>query len=144
MFRFRVVGIPVTVDSWFLFSMVFVYVLAGSGRAGLFAAVGIGVFTLVHELGHAVTARRYGCTVEIRLNFLMGWAAFSSPRPLSRLARIVISLAGPLAGLVSGLATLTVVHVVGQLDGPSPSGLFVDLWIVFLTVFGRKVRQNAY
>ena len=23
-------------------------------------------------------------------------------------------------------------------------GLFFDLWIVFLTVFGRKVRQNAY
>ena len=129
MFRFRVVGIPVTVDSWFLFSMVFVYVLAGSGRAGLFAAVGIGVFTLVHELGHAVTARRYGCTVEIRLNFLMGWAAFSSPRPLSRLARIVISLAGPLAGLASGLATLTVVHVLmRRLDDPSTVGLLVDLW----------------
>jgi putative colanic acid biosynthesis UDP-glucose lipid carrier transferase len=23
-------------------------------------------------------------------------------------------------------------------------GLLFDLWIIFLTVFGRKVRQNAY
>ena len=129
MFRLRVLGIPVTVDSWFLVSMAFFYVLAGGGRAGLFAAAGIGVFTLIHELGHAVTARHYGCTVDIHLHFLLGWAAFSSPRPLTRAQRIAISLAGPLAGLVPGLATLAVVHA---LIPPGTTRradlLLIDLW----------------
>ena len=129
MFRFRMLGIPVTVDSWFLISMGFIYVLVGGGRAGLLAAAGIAVFTLIHELGHAVTARHYGCTVDIRLNFLMGWAAFSSPRPLSRAQRIAISLAGPLTGLVSGLATLAVVHTLIPPDTKrGASLLLIDLW----------------
>lgn len=129
MFQFRALGIPVTVDGWFLLGMFFIYSWSGGGRAGVFAAGAIAVYTLIHELGHALTARRYGCTVEIRLNLLMGWASFSSPRPLSRVQRVVISLAGPLAGLGSGFATLALVHWLMRRAGDVDTlTLLVDLW----------------
>lgn len=129
MFQFRAFGIPVTVDGWFLLGMFFVYSWSGGGRAGMFAAGAIAVYTLIHELGHALTARRYGCTVEIRLNLLMGWAAFSSPRPLSGRQRVVISLAGPLAGLGSGVLTLAVVHwAMRQVTTVDTVTLLIDLW----------------
>ena len=129
MLRFRAFGIPVTVDTWFLLGMFFIFSLAGGGRPGTFAAVAIAVFTLVHELGHALTARHYGCAVEIRLNFLMGWAAFTSVRPLSRLERIVISLAGPLAGLGAGLITLAAIHTAhARAASPATQLLLADLW----------------
>ena len=129
MFQFRTLGIPVTVDGWFLLGMFFIYSWTGGGRAGMFAAAAIAVFTLIHELGHALTARRYGCTVEIRLNLLMGWASFSSPRPLSRTQRVVISLAGPFAGLASGFATLALVHwLMRRATTEGGITLLVDLW----------------
>ncbi len=129
MFQFRALGIPVTVDGWFLLGMFFIYSWSGGGRAGIFAAVAIAVFTLIHELGHALTARHYGCTVEIRLNLLMGWASFSSVRPLSRTQRVVISVAGPLAGLVSGFAVLGVIHAFAvRVTTDGPFLLLLDLW----------------
>ena len=130
MFRFRALGIPVTVDGWFLVFMLFIYSWSGGGRSGAFAAGAIAVFTLIHELGHAVTARHYGCAVEIRLNMFMGWAAFTSSRPLTRAERIIISLAGPGIELVLGLATLVIVHV-GFTSSTSDSTrlIFAQLWL---------------
>lgn len=128
MFRFRAFGIPVVVDGWFLVFMLFLYSWSGGGRPGIFAAGGIAVFTLIHELGHALTARHYGCDVNIRLNMFLGWAAFTSSRPLTRLERILISLAGPGVELVLGLLTLLVVHLGYTNSTGSTQLLFADLW----------------
>ncbi len=67
---------------------------------GLVAAVG--VFTLVHELGHALAARRFGAESEISLSFLVGWASFRPTRYLSRAERIGITAAGPAIQIVLG------------------------------------------
>ena len=93
--RFSVLGIPVRVDPFFLVGLLMIWSWAGSNRAGLFAALFVGVFTLVHELGHAVTARHFGAASAISLNLLVGWASYASPRPLTRKQRNIISLAGP-------------------------------------------------
>ena len=101
-----VFGIPVTVDPWFLLGLFLFYSISGGGRAGLFTALAIGVFVLVHELGHAVVAQRFGAVAEIRLGLLIGWASYSHPRGLSRLQRNVISFAGPATQFVVAVLTL--------------------------------------
>ena len=63
---------------------------------GLFASV------LVHELGHAVTARLYGVkTLDIRLWFLGGVARLDE-MPRGRGAEAVVAVAGPITSMVIG------------------------------------------
>jgi len=50
---------------------------------------------VLHELGHAVAARRTGAEAEISLNFLAGYASYVPIRKLSRLEQAGISFAGP-------------------------------------------------
>ena len=108
MARFRVLGIPVQVDPWFLLGLFFVYSWSGGDQIGLFAALSLGVLTLIHELGHALTARHYGCTVSISLNLFVGWASYASDRPLTRRQQILISLMGPFTQLAVALGALGV------------------------------------
>ena len=117
MARFQVLGIPVQIDPWFLLGLFFVYSWSGGNEIGLYAALTLGVLTLIHELGHALTARHYGCTSSIRLNLFVGWASYSASRPLSRREQVTISLAGPLTQLGVALAGLAVVHGIIQRTG---------------------------
>ena len=110
MLRFRLFGIPIAADWWFLLGLVFLAQWAGGGRAGMIAAVAVGVLTIIHELGHALTARRFGCAVAIQLNLLQGWASYASPKPLSRGQRIAISLAGPFSQLAAVTPFLWLAH----------------------------------
>ena len=45
----------------------------------MWLAISIAGFTLLHELGHAVAARRAGAKAEISLDFLAGYASYHSP-----------------------------------------------------------------
>lgn len=110
--HFAVFGIPVTVDTWMLAGLLLLFTAAGGGRRGVLAAVAIAVFTLIHELGHALTARSFGAKhVSIRLAFLVGWASYSPTRALARWQRNVISLAGPLVEIAVGVAALGVLRL---------------------------------
>jgi Zn-dependent protease len=62
-------------------------------------------------LGHALTARRYGASVAITLNLLVGWASYSAPRPLSRRQQVTVSLAGPLCQIVAAVPVLALTYV---------------------------------
>src|SRR4051794_6964348 len=105
--HFHLFGIPVTLDAWMLIGAILLFSAAGGGRAGAFAAVAITVFTLIHELGHSLVARRLGATdVSIRLAFLGGWTFHSGN--LKRWQRNTVSLSGPLVQLVIGLAVLAI------------------------------------
>ncbi len=127
MARFRIFGIPVQVDPWFVLGLLFIYSYSGGHRVGAFATIAIGVFTLVHELGHALVARYYGCEVSIRLNLFVGWASYSSAQPLSRRQQVVISLFGPLSQLGGALAAMGVVHqLFGR--GTIDRAVLFDLW----------------
>jgi Zn-dependent protease len=101
----RVLGFPVHVRPGFLLFMLLIVFLYGD-EFGIWLAGSIAVFTLLHELGHAVAARRAGARAEISLDFLAGYASYSSPRPLSRGAEAVIALAGPLTHIVASLGVL--------------------------------------
>ncbi|MFB9363755.1 site-2 protease family protein [Actinoplanes nipponensis] len=85
------------------------YVEAELGLAGPFAyAVGLGFVAcllgsvLLHELGHALTARRYGIGVRgITLELLGGYTEMDRDAPTPRVDALV-SLAGPAVSLVLG------------------------------------------
>ncbi len=108
--RFTVFGIPVHVDLFFFVGLLMVWSWAGGERSGVFAAVFVGVFTLIHELGHALTARRFGAQSAITLNLLVGWASYAAPQPLTRRQRNLISLAGPLSQIVLAVPVLVVTY----------------------------------
>ena len=102
---FRLLGFPVHVRPGFVMFMVLIVVLYGD-EFGVWLAGSLAVFTLLHELGHAVMARRTGARAEISLNFLAGYASYVPTRPITRLEQIAISLAGPGIQIVVSVAVL--------------------------------------
>src|SRR5690606_1575942 len=85
------------------------WLLGGTAAVGLFASV------LVHELGHAVTARLYGVnTLEIRLWFLGGVARLDE-MPRGRGAEAIVAVAGPITSVIVGaLLWFVMTQVLGQ------------------------------
>lgn len=103
-------GFPVKVRAGFGIFMLLIVALNGV-ELGLWLAGSIAVFTLVHELGHALAARRAGSEASISLDFMAGYASFVPSRPLSRRERAAISAAGPLTQIFLGIAVLVAIGV---------------------------------
>jgi Zn-dependent protease len=112
---FRLAGFPVHVRPGFIAFMALIIVLYGDDF-GLWLAGSLAAFTLIHELGHAVAARRAGCAAEISLDFLAGYASYVPTRELSRAQHAWISFAGPAIQIVTSVAVLAVIGV-SPLDG---------------------------
>jgi Zn-dependent protease len=130
----RVLGIPIHLNpSMFLLAALVTFVYGDFVRTqlGLPAAAGYAVgfgfvvcllgSVLLHELGHALTARRYGIGVRgITLELLGGWTEMDRDAPTPRVDALV-SLAGPAVSLALGgaAAALSVAlpdrTVVGQI-----------------------------
>jgi Zn-dependent protease len=87
-----------------------VVVLYG-GTLGLWVGASLAVFTLIHELGHALAARANGCVASISLNFMMAYAAYEPTRPLTWKQRVGIALAGSSAQIITGLLVLAIMGV---------------------------------
>jgi Zn-dependent protease len=111
----RVLGIPIHLNpSMFLLAALVTFVYGGFVRTSLGLpavagyALGFGFVVcllgsvLLHELGHALTARRYGIGVRgITLELLGGWTEMDRDAPSPRVDALV-SLAGPAVSLVLG------------------------------------------
>jgi Zn-dependent protease len=127
-FKFPLFGVPVSVH----FSFLFVAVLGlGVYRGWEIAAWTGAVFVavLLHESGHAFTARAFGGTsVSITLFALGGFTSWGGSQNMSPGRRFLISAAGSAVGIVAGLAVIGLGRA-GMLDGLS------DLVIVFLESF---------
>jgi Zn-dependent protease len=109
----KVFGFPVDVRPGFLILMG-LFVLASGGdriEQGVFFALCVGVFTLIHELGHAFAARATGAEASIALDFMAGYASFEPTRVLKRWEKAGISLAGPGVQIVLGTAILLIMRV---------------------------------
>lgn len=105
--RFSIAGIPVTVRPSFWL----VALLLGWGVASrtLLVAWVVVVFVsvLAHELGHAITARRFGAGVSITLTTLGGFTRWEKPGDgMTPGRRAVVAAAGSAVGIVLGLAVL--------------------------------------
>ena len=105
---FTVFGFPLRIDPSAVVLVVLLGLLyGGQGRRGisiaLMALAVIIVSILVHELGHAVIARWMGLgPVHIVLHGFGGLTQFSK-RPSNRQG-VLVSLSGPIAGFLLGLA----------------------------------------
>lgn len=117
---FRLLGFDVHVRPGFVVFLVLLVVLYGD-EFGLWLAGALAVFTLVHELGHALAARRCGARASISLDFLAGYTSFAPTRPLSRGERALISVAGPAAHIASSVVVLAAMGL-NPLDTSSVSG----------------------
>lgn len=107
---FRLLGFDVHVRSGFvLFTALIVFLYRDA--FGVWLAGSIAVLTLLHELGHAVAARRAGCRAEISLDFLAGYTSFRPTRELSRAQRALISVAGPFTQISVSLVILAAMGV---------------------------------
>lgn len=133
MFSFRVFGIPVRVELFFL--LIAAYLANGMASRELEVEqtlLGVGVIfaaVLFHELGHAFAGKRYGLNPEISLYGAGGLTSWREPIPLSPGRRVFISFAGPLVGIIVGLTTIGVMVALSStperyLPFPSWNGLF--------------------
>ncbi|RYD19549.1 MAG: hypothetical protein EOP88_18525 [Verrucomicrobiaceae bacterium] len=136
MFRFTIFGIPVEVQPFFWITLV---ILGASGGADskeaifeivLFVLAGF-VSILVHELGHALTARRFGANVYIVLEAFGGYAAYSGART-SRKQSFLITAAGPAIQIALGFVMLGLQKVVPPMN--SYGNYFLDM-LMFISFF---------
>jgi Zn-dependent protease len=103
---FRLLGFPVHVGAGFIIFMVLLAFLNDGGEFGWWLAGSVAGFTLIHELAHAVVARRAGAEASISLEFMAGFTSYHAVHPLSRTWTLAISLAGPLVHVATGVALL--------------------------------------
>ena len=123
MFSFSIFAIPVRVEPFFWLTMV----LLGGGLHArdsieilsvvIFMLAGF-ISILVHELGHALTIRKFGLPTEITLHGFGGYATFP-PGRLNRTQSFLVTAAGP--GLQITLALLLI--IVGQFIQIPPTSL---------------------
>lgn len=103
---FRLFGFPVTIHASFL---VIVLLLGWSAPSGVEGAltwlVVVTVSVIAHELGHAFVAAPVGGQPRIDLYMMAGLTTWQ-PGRASRGRRVAVSVAGPFAGVVLGVALL--------------------------------------
>ena len=110
MLSFSLLGIPVRVEPWFWVTLALIGGALGANSSTalllvlLFVAAGF-VSILVHEMGHALTIRRFGLPTEIRLIAFGGFASYP-PGRLDRLQSFSVTAAGPGVQFALGLAAL--------------------------------------
>lgn len=109
--RFSIFGFPVRISWTFWLGVLF---LGAQDLDTLFILVGVVfVSVLVHELGHAFAIRFYGRPASIVLHWMGGYAIEGSDGPWQDYSggyarrrttkqQVIISLAGPIAGLLLG------------------------------------------
>ena len=100
--RFRLAGFPVEIHPSFFILAGLLGFRLGDLRLILLWVVIVLVSILVHELGHAMVGRSYGLQPQIRLYSMGGVTSWSSGRRLTPRQSILVSLAGPAAGLALG------------------------------------------
>jgi Zn-dependent protease/predicted transcriptional regulator len=128
-----IAGIPVAVNyTWFFAIALIAWSLAGSyypQRApgfdegtywtmGVASALLLFASVLVHEFGHALTARRFGIETRAIVLFLFGGVAQIAEDPPTPRAEFLVAVAGPL----TSLAAAAVFRLLEPLMGARPLG----------------------
>ena len=106
-----ILGFPIEINLTFVFLLVFAFITWG-GFSGVAFLLLIFTSVLLHELGHALVARKLGVhIVGIELHFFGGAAKMANP-PKSAKDEILIAVAGPAVSLLIGVISLTIVFFV--------------------------------
>jgi len=133
MVRFTIFGIPVQIQPFFWISLV---IIGGAGNAntptavleiGLFVLAGF-ISILIHELGHALTARKFGAYSEITLQAFGGYAAYSGVR-LTRPQSFLVTAAGPGVQILLGVALFVAFRYLPEFNWQVDYFLLRLMWI---------------
>jgi membrane-associated protease RseP (regulator of RpoE activity) len=136
MLKFPLLSIPVSVHVTFLF----IALLGATTYTGIDIAIWTAAaFTsiLLHEMGHALTARGFGATgVKVTLYGLGGVTTYGASTKMTNGRSFLISAAGSATGIVAGGALLLLGRS-GAFIGVSPEVLvFIDSFIFTALVWG--------
>ncbi len=136
MLKFSLLGIPVGVHVTFLF----VALLGATAYSGIDIAIWTAaafVSILLHEMGHALTARRFGAQgISVTLYGFGGLTSYSHSSTLSHGRSFLISAAGSAAGIVAGGSMLWLGRG-GAFTGASHEmAVFLDAFIFTALVWG--------
>jgi Zn-dependent protease len=130
---FKLLGFEVRIDLswlivavlivWSLGSVVFPYYFTGFAPAtywamAAFGAVGFFLSIILHELSHALVARRFGLPIHGITLFIFGGVAEMKEEPPSAKAEFLMAIAGPLASILIGLGCLGLERLLGGLNTP--------------------------
>ncbi|MFQ3283519.1 MAG: Zn-dependent protease/CBS domain-containing protein [Natronomonas sp.] len=152
-----VAGIPIKLDVTFLLILPVLAYLIGSGMAdavtalnavlgagldaealtagatpwaiGFASATGLFVCVLLHELGHAAVARRYGYETESITLWLLGGIARPEERPERWNHELWIALGGPVVSVALGVGCFVAINAV-----PSEPWRFVVSYLAVLNI----------
>lgn len=135
----RLAGIRLDVHvSWFVIFALVTFTIAQAAPIGAFrgpqayalaavAAIALFASVIVHELGHALVARRFGVTTRSITLFLFGGIATLESEPPSPLADAAVAVAGPIVSALVAGATYLLMRAV---DPASP----LELLLAYVTV----------
>ncbi len=136
MIRFSIFGIPVLVHPFFWVTLA---IIGGALSANSPSAIlGVCLFLLagfisilIHELGHALMARKFGARSEIVLQAFGGYAAYSGAR-LSRPQGFAVTAAGPAVQILLGILVLLLLR---RLPEVSPHGRLFLSDLMSISIF---------
>ena len=137
MIRFHIFGIPVTVQPFFWITLALIGgALRIDSREGMiyimfFLAAGF-VSIMVHELGHALLAVKFGARTEIVLQAFGGYAAYSGVR-MTRGQSAIITAGGPLLQMILGGVGVWILRAVPGM--PENAQLFLSLLVLISFVW---------
>lgn len=134
--KFRLFGVDIEIQMFFwLTTALFAWPDLRAGRfdkAAVWVAV-VFVSVLVHELGHALAAKRHKVEPEIALHGMGGTTSWRPGTPLSRIDHILISLAGPFAGIALGGLVIAFKYfapsLVDRLPPLAQHAMILSLWV---------------
>lgn len=134
MVSFSLFRIPVHIQPFFWITLA---LIGGALRADspesifrvcLFILAGF-ISVLVHELGHALTARRFGAWTEIVLQAFGGYASYTGVR-MTRTQTFLITAAGPALQIALGLLVWAVYPYLPETTNPNMLYFLAKLIII--------------
>ncbi|MFI5259039.1 MAG: metalloprotease [Candidatus Limnocylindrales bacterium] len=132
-FTIKVMKVPVTVGPMIVVGLLAVGVLSRLTDASLAVWVVLGfIALLIHELGHALAFRHYGVESSISFWLLGGITVPDDQAAAARLSDrqlLVVTVAGPLVGLVIGGVTLAAGLAAGEAARPIRVPIFLWLFV---------------
>lgn len=130
MIKFSVFAIPVTVrPSFWIVAGLLGYTLERPSLIAIWIAI-VFVSILVHELGHALTARRFGAATAITLTTLGGLTSWQVPEgKLAPGRRAAVAAAGSAVGIVLGLMVLAGYLLIRPAGGMAAVIVNMIVWV---------------